>query len=166
MIILGIDPGTARTGYGVVEKTGSECRLLSCGLVETKAGTEGPARLYKIFTEIKKIIKKTKSDAMAVEKLFFNKNVKTALSVGEARGVILLAAAEAGIEIYEYTPLQVKMALTGYGMAEKKQVQDMVKLLLSLREVPKPDDIADAIAIAICHSSSSRLQEIIKGNAC
>ena len=165
MIILGIDPGTARTGYGIIEKKGSGCRLVSSGLIETKAGTEGPERLRKIFREIKKIIKKYSAEVMAIEKLFFNKNVKTALSVGEARGVIMLAAAEAGIKIYEYTPLQVKMALTGYGMADKNQVQEMVKMILSLREAPKPDDVADAIAVGVCYASSSRMQAIMKHGA-
>ncbi len=153
MIILGIDPGTAITGYGVVEYLGNHYRIVEYGIISS-AKTEKPAsRLNKIYNGIKQLIDTHKPDYVAVEELFFNKNVKTALQVGQARGVVLLAAQRKEVAIYEYTPLQVKQAVVGYGRAEKKQVQFMVKALLNLAEIPRPDDAADALAIAICHGN-------------
>lgn len=155
MIILGIDPGTAITGYGVVEYTGNKFKLIEYGVIRSAKSEELAVRINKIFVGMNEIIDKYKPDQFAVEELFFNKNVKTALSVGHARGVIMLAAHLKGLKIYEYTPLQVKQAVVGYGRAEKKQVQFMVKAILNLSDVPKPDDAADALAVAICHGHSN-----------
>ena len=157
MIILGIDPGTAICGYGVVEHLGNRFRLLDYGAVRSSNDISTAARLHIIYEGVSQIIEKYQPEQMAVEELFFNKNVKTALVVGQARGVILLAGQMKGLSIYEYTPLQVKQAVVGYGRAEKQQVQFMVKAILNLSEVPKPDDAADALAIAICHGHSIRL---------
>jgi len=155
MIIIGIDPGFAITGYGVLDYTGNKFRLLDVGVITTNAKLDFPSRLLCIHNELDILISKYKPDAMAVEELFFNTNVKTAIQVGHGRGVALLAAAEAGIKIYEYTPLQVKQAVVGYGRAKKEQVQQMVKVLLNLDKIPKPDDAADALAVAICHAHSN-----------
>jgi len=146
---LGIDPGTTRIGYGIIEND----LVVDYGLINGKNSLE------IIHQEIKRIILKHNPDVVSIEKLFFSKNVKTALRVGEARGVILLAAHEEKIPIREYTPIQVKLAVTGYGKADKKQIQQMVKVLLKLSEIPKPDDVADALAIAICHQNSYKLEE-------
>ncbi len=155
MIIIGIDPGFAITGYGVLDYTGNKFRLLDVGVITTNAKLDFPSRLLCIHNELDILISKYKPDAMAVEELFFNTNVKTAIQVGHGRGVALLAAAKAGIKIYEYTPLQVKQAVVGYGRAKKEQVQQMVKVLLNLDKIPKPDDAADALAVAICHAHSN-----------
>ncbi len=155
MIIIGIDPGFAITGYGVLDYTGNKFRLIDVGVITTKAGLEFSERLLHIDNELGELISKYKPDAMAVEELFFNTNVKTAIKVGHGRGVALLAAAKAGIKVYEYTPLQVKQAVVGYGRATKEQVQQMVKVFLNLEKIPKPDDAADALAVAICHAHSS-----------
>jgi len=160
MIILGIDPGTAITGYGVIAQQGNHLRRISDGVVRTSAQLSVAARLNEIFDRIRQIIREFQPDAVAVEELFFNTNVRTALAVGQARGIILLAAEQAGLEIAEYTPLQVKQAVVGYGRAEKGQVQEMVRTLLCLREIPKPDDAADALAIAICHAHSRKMRKI------
>lgn len=157
MIILGVDPGTATTGWGVVKKEGQKYELLDFGHISTPAKTPLHDRLDTIFEELSLIIDKAKPDHVAVEELFFAANSKTAIAVGQARGVILLAGKKKGVSIYEYTPLEVKMALCGYGRAEKKQIQQMVKTLLSLSEIPKPDDAADALAIAICHAQTWKL---------
>ena len=154
-IILGIDPGYGRTGYGVVEVEGSKYRALEYGVIETHAGDEFVQRLKDLNREMRLIIDKYKPDLSAVEDLFFYNNAKTAMKVGQARGVILLTLVEAGIPIVEYTPLQVKQAISSYGKADKKQVQEMVKLFLNLKEIPRPDDAADALAIAICAGNSS-----------
>ena len=154
MIILGIDPGVAIVGFGVIEYSGSKFRTLDYGVIRTPAHTDTEKRLATIYRELKDIIEKYKPDAMAVEELFWNTNQKTGIAVAEARGVILLCAELLGIEIFEYTPLQVKQNVVGYGRAEKKQVQTMVKMLLKLDTLPKPDDAADALAIAICHANS------------
>lgn len=151
MRILGIDPGTAITGYGVVDLIGNKYKLIEYGIVRSSPEKETPQRLQDIFLGINTIIDKYSPQQVAVEELFFNKNTKTALTVGQARGVILLAAQLKNITIFEYTPLQVKQSVVGYGRAEKKQVQFMVKAILNLKEIPKPDDAADAMAIAICH---------------
>lgn len=152
MIILGIDPGTAITGFGLVEFQGNRYQPISYNCVRT--GPELPLhlRLKALYAGITEVLEKYRPQYMAVEELFINKNVRTALAVGHARGIALLAGANYGIPVAEYTPLQVKQAVTGYGKADKQQVQFMVKTLLSLKEVPKPDDVADALAVAICHA--------------
>lgn len=161
MVILGIDPGTAITGYGLIEKQGNHLKQIAYGAILTVAEISTALRLQQISRELQTIIKQYRPDVMAVEQLFFNKNVRTALTVGQARGVVLLAGAEAGLDIMEYTPLQVKMAVVGYGRAEKKQIQEMVRILLCLNEIPKPDDAADALAIAICHANSYKQLSLI-----
>jgi len=154
LTILGIDPGLASTGYGLIKKTGQALEMIDYGVIETLAKVDFPVRLKKINSELKKIIKKYKPDLFAVENIYFCKNVKTALLVGQARGVILLTCIESKKPIYEFTPLQVKQAITTYGRAEKKQVQQMLKILLKLKTIPKPDDAADALACAICCANS------------
>lgn len=156
MIILGIDPGTATTGYGLIKKEGQNFKMIDYGCILTPAKTPLPDRINQIFDELTKIIKDNKPDQVAVEKLFFAKNTKTAIDVAQARGVILLAITKSKKPTFEYTPLEVKMALTGYGRADKRQMQAMVKTLLSLSEIPKPDDAADALAIAMCHGQTNR----------
>ena len=152
--ILGIDPGYGLTGYGVVKVQGSKLECLDYGVIKTHAGDEFSQRLKDIYQDLTKIIQKYNPDLVAVEDLFFAKNVKTAMKVGHARGVIILTAIQAGKQIVEFTPLQVKQAITSYGRAEKGQVQQMVKLMLNLKEIPKPDDAADALAVAICATNS------------
>ncbi len=159
MRTLGIDPGTAATGFGVVDEVDKKLSLVEYGCIKTPAGLGMPERLKMISAGLKEVIEKHNPENVAVEQLFFCTNAKTAIKVGEARGVILLTAAQAGLKISEYTPLQVKMALTGYGKADKKQVQYMVKNILGCKETPKPDDAADAIAIAVCHINSRRFKE-------
>ncbi|MBO5293855.1 MAG: crossover junction endodeoxyribonuclease RuvC [Clostridia bacterium] len=154
MIILGIDPGLAIVGWGVIEYRNARFRTIAYGSIRTPAGTRTEERLKGIFDGINELIEKYHPDAMAVEELFFNTNITTGIRVAEARGVILLAAERAEIEIQEYTPLQVKQAVVGYGRAEKKQVITMVTMLLGLPKPPSPDDTADALAIAICHAHS------------
>ncbi len=160
MLILGIDPGTAITGYGLVEQI-DDLRLVDAGAILTPAGTPLPERLLTIHQQLSELISIYQPDGVAVEELFFSKNVRTAMSVGHARGVVLLAAAQAGLPIYHYKPSEVKVAVTGYGAAAKPQVQEMVRLLLELEETPKPDDVADAIAIAICHLQSATLRQLL-----
>lgn len=154
MRILGIDPGTAIVGYSIIEYVDKKMKLIDYGCVYTSKDLPMEDRLLQIFNELEEIIEKYKPDHMAVEELFYFKNNKTVISVGEARGVILLAGKKNGLEIGEYTPLQVKIGITGYGKADKKQVQLMVKTLLKMKEIPKPDDAADAIAIAVTHLNS------------
>jgi crossover junction endodeoxyribonuclease RuvC len=154
MVILGIDPGLAIVGWGVIDYQGSRFRTLAYGSILTPAGMETPARLALIHRELTEIIKQYKPAQMAVEELFFNTNITTGIRVAEARGVILMTGQEMGVELFEYTPLQVKQAVVGYGRAEKKQVISMVTRLLGLPAPPKPDDTADALAIAICHAHS------------
>ncbi|RJR15521.1 crossover junction endodeoxyribonuclease RuvC [Candidatus Microgenomates bacterium] len=156
MIILGIDPGTATTGWGVVEKRREKVDCLGVGIISTPAKTALPKRLATIFQDIQELLTTFTPDAMAVEELFFNTNAKTALSVGHARGVVLLAAQKVNIPIFSYTPLQVKMAISGYGRAEKLQIQKLVAQTLNLEEIPKPDDAADALAVALTHGFSTR----------
>ena len=152
MIVLGVDPGTATTGWGVVGKTdNSKLKLEGYGTIKTSSKTAYPQRLKSIYQELRKVIKKYRPEVMAVEELFFAKNLKTATSVGQARGVIILTGCQSGLEIREYTPLEVKLALVGYGRANKFQVQKMVKLILNLKDIPRPDDAADALAVAVCH---------------
>lgn len=163
MHILGIDPGTAIMGYGLIEKQGNRLIPLAYASWRTPAHTPMPGRLLTLYQELQSFIEAHQPDQIAVEELFFNRNTTTAISVGQARGVILLAAAQAGIPVYEYTPLQVKQAVVGYGRADKKQVQQMVRALLGLKEIPKPDDTADALAIAICHAHSVNLLNRLGG---
>ena len=162
MRILGIDPGYAIVGYGVVDFASHRFSVVGCGAITTPAGEEFSKRLKSIYDDLTFIIKKYSPECLSIEKLYFNTNTTTAIEVAEARGVILLAARNMGIPVYEYTPLQVKQSVTGYGRAEKRQVMEMVKSLLSLNAVPKPDDTADALAVAICHghSAGNRYQRI------
>ena len=154
MRILGIDPGLATIGYALVDKKTNHFDVLEYGVIKTSADKEDTERLEIIHHNIEELIKEFRPEEMAVEELFFNKNVKTAIMVGQARGVILLAGSQAGLKVYEYTPLQVKQAVVGYGRARKEQVQQMVKALLNLEEIPRPDDSADALAVSICHGNS------------
>lgn len=157
MRVLGIDPGTAITGYGVVEEVQGELEPLAFGVIKTPADQPLPRRLQLIYRAISDLAEEWKPTAAAVEELFFSRNVRTAMSVGQARGVALLALADAGLDVAEYTPLAIKQAVTGYGNADKAQIQEMVRLLLRLEKVPRPDDAADALAVAICHLHSARL---------
>lgn len=159
MIILGIDPGIAIVGYGVIEYTGNKFKTIDYGAITTKAHTKIDYRLSDVYDGVCELIHKYNPDAMSIEELFFNTNVKTAITVAHARGVIVLAAAKCGVETFEYTPLQIKQALTGYGRADKVQMQNMVKIMLKLNAVPKPDDVADALAIAICHAHSKKFNQ-------
>ena len=163
MLILGVDPGTAITGYGLVEERedDGELALIACGAVTTSSDQALPDRLVVIYEQLSALISQHQPQAVAVEQLFFSRNVRTALAVGQARGVMLLAAARAGLPVYEYTPLQVKQAVVGYGRADKTQVQEMVRLLLRLDAAPQPDDAADAVAVAVCHLHSARLLDLI-----
>ena len=155
MRVLGIDPGYAIVGWGVVEYAGNRFAPVDFGAVCTDAGVPFERRLDEVYAGIKEVIERTQPEVLAIEKLFYQHNQTTVIGVAEARGVILLAAAQAGLPIYEYTPMQVKQAVVGYGLAEKRQVMDMVRRLLKLKAVPRPDDAADAIAIALCHARSS-----------
>jgi len=157
MLILGIDPGYAITGYGVIEKKPNSLALIDCGAITTSAKMPFPERLKIIAEGIEAVLLKYSPKAAAIESLFFSKNAKTAIAVGEARGVALFTLAKKNLPIYEYTPLQVKQAVASYGKADKNQVQQMVKILLSLKEIPRPDDAADALAIAICCANSVRI---------
>lgn len=152
MVILGIDPGLAIVGWGVIEYAGTKFRVLGYGSIETPAGTETPERLQTIYHDLREIIERYRPDEMAIEELFFDKNITTGIRVAEARGVLLLAAREMGVRLFEYTPMQVKQSVCGYGKAEKKQIIMMVTSILRLKAPPKPDDTADALAIAICHA--------------
>ena len=164
MRIIGIDPGYAIVGVGVVDYVKNKFYPVKYGAVDTPAGTPFEDRLKIIYDTVKAVIEQTKPECMSIERLYFNNNQKTAIDVAEARGVILLAAIQAGIPIYEYTPLQIKQSLVGYGRAEKHQVQIMVRDTLRLESIPKPDDTADALAAAICHgySHGSLLSKVIK----
>ena len=150
--ILGIDPGTAIVGYGLIEAKGQKYEALDYGCITTPAHTPMEKRLELLYRGMNQLLSETQPDAVAVEELFFNRNITTAITVGQARGVILLSIAQKNIEFAEYTPLEVKQAVVGYGRAEKQQIQYMVTSLLKLKSVPKPDDAADALAIAICHA--------------
>lgn len=153
MLIMGVDPGTAITGFGVVNYRENLFSMVGCGCIRTLPDKTIALRLKTLYDELTKAIKLYNPDHFAVEELFFNKNTRTALAVGQARGICILAAADSGLPVYEYTPLQVKKAVAGFGKAEKRQVQFMVKCILSLKTVPEPDDVADALAIAICHAN-------------
>lgn len=152
MLIMGVDPGTAITGYGLVRYTGNRFSLVECGCIRTKSEAPLAGRLETLYRELSAIIRQHGPEQFAVEELFFNKNVRTALAVGHARGVAMLAAAVSGLPVFEYTPLQVKQAVVGFGRAAKTQVQYMIKTILALPAVPTPDDVADALAVAICHA--------------
>ncbi|MBQ0079022.1 MAG: crossover junction endodeoxyribonuclease RuvC [Eubacterium sp.] len=166
MKILGIDPGYAILGYGVIETIGNRFRVCQYGSITTDAGMPIEERLAHLYDSLREIIEEEKPDVASIEELFFNNNAKTAIMVGEARGIAILACAKGGLEIAEYTPMQIKQALVGYGKAEKKQVQIMVTRLLGLKEIPKPDDTADALAAAVCHAHSAgtnrRLKELYR----
>jgi crossover junction endodeoxyribonuclease RuvC len=163
-VVLGIDPGTATTGFGLVaEDAAGEVHLVRCGVVQTPAHTPMPERLHQLYREVTALLREAAPVAMAIEALFFGRNVTTALTVGQARGVVLLAAAQAGVPVYEYKPSEVKQALVGYGSADKHQMQEMVRLMLGLEDIPRPDDAADAVAIAICHLHSARLRRLTEG---
>ena len=155
MRILGIDPGIATIGFGLVDFSGNKYTLVSCGVITTPAHTPLSERLETIYDDASKLIAALKPDVVSMEELFFNTNITTGISVAHGRGVLLLACRKAGVKVYEYTPLQVKQSVVGYGRAEKKQVMDMVKRLCNLKEAPKPDDAADAVAMALCHARSS-----------
>jgi crossover junction endodeoxyribonuclease RuvC len=154
MKILGIDPGTATTGFGLITKEGPKLTKIDCGVISTSKDLEMPKRLSILYDDLQELVQAHKPDVMSVEKLFFTNNITTAMTVSQARGIVLLVASQNNIPVAEYTPLQVKMSATGYGKATKKQVQEMVKKILKLNVIPKPDDAADALAIAICHSAN------------
>lgn len=159
MIIFGLDPGIAIVGYGIIEVIGNRVRLIDFGVIETKSDLSLPERLKIIDDKLNKLIELHNVDELAIEELFFNKNVKTVINVAQARGVEVLSFVKRGILPYEYTPLQVKQAITGYGRADKKQMQESIKMIFKLKEIPKPDDAADAIAIALCHFFSLKFKE-------
>lgn len=150
--ILGIDPGTGIVGFGFIEADSKNLKLVDAGVIRTPANQAAELRLLTIYDEVSQLIKEYKPEWLSIEKLFFARNVTTAMTVSQSRGVVLLAAVQAGVMVAEYTPLQIKMAITGYGRADKKQIQEMVKVLLALEQIPKPDDAADALAAAITHA--------------
>jgi len=158
MAVIGIDPGTALTGYGIVEELQNQSlHVVDFGVIRTDSSDKPEIRLKKIFSQLNEILSLYKPETGAVEKLFFQRNTRTAMSVGQARGVAILSLAEAGLSICEYGPVEIKQAVVGYGRASKSQVQQMVKMLLNLNEIPKPDDAADALAVAICHIHSRKM---------
>ena len=167
MRILGLDPGVATVGFSILDTEGNRQKLVTCGVITTPAHTPHAYRLDQIYTDLEDLISQFHPECMAIEELFFNTNITTGISVAQARGVTLLCAFRSGLKIYEYTPLQVKQAVVGYGRAEKQQVMDMVKRILNLPAVPRPDDAADAVAIALCHArSSTSLIREKEGNGC
>lgn len=159
MRILGLDPGFAITGYSIIDYAGNKFKLIESGAITTKAGESFPLRLTKIYDDLQIIIDTFKPDAISVEELFFNQNVKTAINVAQARGVILIIGCKNNIPTYEYTPLQVKQAVAGYGRADKIQVQKMVKTILNVENLPKLDDITDSMAVGICHAHSAKFAQ-------
>jgi crossover junction endodeoxyribonuclease RuvC len=159
MIVLGLDPGSAITGYGLLRVEGSKLTVMDYGTLETHKGPSDAARLLDLYEQAEGLISRAKPEAVAIEHLFFGRNVNTMLSVGRASGVLILAAVRAGVQVSEYSPGQVKMAVVGTGTADKKQVQFMVQRILNLKETPRPDDVADALALAICHAHTYRLAE-------
>lgn len=162
MRILGIDPGYAIMGYGIIDKIGNNIKVVSYGSITTDAKDKMTDRLKHLYNQLMEIIDQYEPDEASIEELFFNTNSTTAIKVGQARGVAILACANSSLDIMEYTPLQIKMALTGYGRADKKQVQQMIKTILNLKEVPKPDDTADALGAAICHAHQGPLKKLGK----
>jgi len=159
--IIGIDPGIARTGFGVIDFISGQLTLLEYGCIQTPASLPAPVRLQQIYNKLQEILNRHKPSQFAIEELFFNKNSRTALAVGEGRGVAILTAASANLPVCEYTPLQIKQAVTGYGRSTKQQVRYMVKAILKLKELPNPDDIADALAVAICHAYMATKNQLI-----
>jgi len=167
LVILGIDPGVATVGFGIISEKGGTPKLKRYGVISTPAGMRLALRLKQINSDVSELIKIFKPDAIAVEELFFNKNLKTAVAVAHGRAAVILAGEDHGIPMFEYTPLQVKKAVAGYGHATKKQIMEMVKRLLEMEQPPKPDDAADALAIAICHARfANSLLNIEGGNVC
>ena len=167
MTVLGIDPGVATVGFGIIDESGSEHKPRRYGIITTPAGIRLALRLMQIKNDVSELIKAYSPDAIAVEELFFNTNLKTAIAVAHGRAAVILAGEEHGVPMFEYTPLQVKKAVVGYGHATKKQVMEMVRRLLSMDELPKPDDAADALAVAICHArSSGSLLSLEGGSSC
>lgn len=162
MRILGIDPGYAIMGYGILDKVGNHFRVVTYGSILTDSGMYMEDRLVYLYDQLQSIIEEFRPEEASIEELFFNNNAKTAILVGQARGIAVLACAKSGLRVSEYTPLQIKQALVGYGRAEKKQMQAMVKTILNLKEVPKPDDTADALAAAICHGHSLNCRDRFK----
>ena len=162
-LALGLDPGLATTGYGLVASDGQQLVSVAYGVIRTPARAPTVERLAQIYSAVGEIIREHQPDEAAVEELFFSTNARTAMSVGQARGVLLLALAQSGLLVAEYTPMQIKQAVTGYGGADKAQVQEMVRLLLNLEELPTPDDAADALAVSICHHHSARLDALLRG---
>lgn len=156
MRILGIDPGTGILGFGVIDVSRGNSAFVDAGVIRTPVKQADSDRLFTIYHELEEIVDELKPDVLAVEKLFFSRNITTAMSVSQARGVVLLLGKQKKLQLYEYTPLQIKQAVTGYGKADKKQIQEMVKIILKLPQIPKPDDAADALAAAICCSTSMR----------
>ncbi|MDQ2087822.1 crossover junction endodeoxyribonuclease RuvC [Herbivorax sp. ANBcel31] len=157
MVIMGIDPGIAIIGYGMVSYKGNKFTPMDYGAIKTDSSMNLSQRLLVLYNRLEEIIEKYKPDVVSIEELFFNKNIKTALTVGHGRGVAVLAAARADVEVFEYTPLQVKQSVVGYGRAEKAQVQQMIKIILNLKKIPRPDDVADALAVAVCHGNSCKM---------
>lgn len=155
MRIIGIDPGTGILGFGIIETKGSKAQIVDAGVIRTPIHEDDAVRLLTIYEELTDIIVQTKPQVMSVEKLFFARNVTTAMTVAQARGVVLLCGQQAGLRLFEYTPMQIKQSITGYGKADKKQMQEMVKVLLGLKVIPKPDDAADALAAALTHAANS-----------
>lgn len=164
MIIIGIDPGLATIGYGVIDYTGNQFKTLDYGILSTPAHTPVPERLEKIYTDATALFAKYRPDAISMEELFFSKNVTTGIPVAEARGVLLLAAQKNGINVYEYNPREVKQSVVGYGKAEKRQVMEMTRMMLNLEKIPRPDDAADALAMAVCHAHCSGSLNIYQMN--
>ena len=156
MVVLGIDPGYAIVGYCAIEQVRSQSRVLGYGAITTKAGVPLPDRLSEIYHDMLELLDRVKPDAAAIEELFFNTNVTTGITVAQARGVIVLACAQSGVPVFQYTPLQVKMAVVGYGRAEKKQVMEMTRIMLGLEKIPRPDDAEDALAVALCHAHTAQ----------
>lgn len=161
MRVLGIDPGIAITGYGLIEDRGGDLEALAYGDIRTPAGDPLPVRLRELYEALRSLIQRYRPDVAAIERVFFGRNVTTAFAVGQARGVALLALAQAEIPVYEYTPANVKQALVGYGHAPKAQIQAMIRMLLRLPQIPRPDDVSDALAVAICHLNHARLSAIL-----
>jgi crossover junction endodeoxyribonuclease RuvC len=164
VLVLGVDPGLATTGYGLVRETEGKLRAVTYGVITTAAKQALPKRLQQLYQELSGLIQQHQPDEGAVEQLFFSRNVRTAMSVGQARGVALLAMADADLPVSDYTPLTIKQAVSGFGGADKVQVQMTVKLLLELESLPHPDDAADALAVAICHLHSARLNQMLRNN--
>ena len=162
MVVLGVDPGIGRMGWGVINSEGSKVKALDFDCLETEKEKETPERLVQIYQKIESLIKKYKPDALSVEELFFNTNTKTAMIVGQARGVVIVCGARMGVPVFSYTPLTVKIAVSGYGRAEKRQVGQMVKVILNLKNIPTPDDTTDALAVALTHIFSNKMVRLGK----